>query len=279
MVTKKRQKNKTWFSDEGTDAEIKRVMSGELKVSWIEINRGKSIGDRNYWFVNMVVYVPIKEREIDPKIIGGIDVGVKSPLVCAVSNSFSRLSIGSNDVMAFSKQAFARRRVILKKNTFKRSGHGSANKLEPITRLTDKNDRFRKKIIERWAKEVSNFFIKNKVGTVRMEDLSGMKDKEDQFFRQYVKGFWPYAQMQSIISNKLKEYGINVEIVSAKYTSQVCSGCHQRNEEFNWDFRKNNKFPLFECKKCGLKNINPDYNAARNLANPKFHEIFDKFKK
>lgn len=279
LITKKRRANKTWQSDEGTDAEIRRVMSGELKVSWIEINRGKKVGKKNQWFVNMVVSVPIKERVLDPNVIGGIDVGVKSPLVCAVSNSFSRLSIGSNDVMAFSKQMFARRRVMLKKNAFKRAGHGSKNKFEPITRMTEKNDRYRKKILERWAKEVANFFVKNKVSLVRMEDLSGMKDRDDQFFRQYVKGFWPYAQMQSMITNKLAEFGINVEVVSPKYTSQVCSACNERNEGFTWEYRKDNKFPRFECKKCGIKDISPDYNAARNLANPNFHDVFDKFKK
>lgn len=277
LSTLRRKANRGWVKDEGTDAEIKKVIEGKYQVSQIEINRGKKIGEHQKWFVNFTIEQPVYKRELDKNIIGGLDVGVRSPLVCAVNNSFARYSIDSNDVLKFSKQTFAFRRRLLSKNSLKRSGHGSANKLEPITQITEKNDRFKKKIIERWAKEVTNFFVKNCVGVVQMEDLSNMKDKEDSFFNQYLRGFWPYYQMQNSVENKLKEYGIEVKRVNAKYTSQICSNpnCRHWNSYFNFQYRKDNKFPKFKCKKCNLE-ISADYNAAKNLSDPDINKIIAK---
>nr|QBM01136.1 CRISPR-associated protein Cas14a.2 [uncultured archaeon] len=277
LSTFRRQRNKGWAKDEGTDAEIRKVIEGKYQVSHIEINRGKKLGDHQKWFVNFTIEQPIYERKLDKNIIGGIDVGIKSPLVCAVNNSFARYSVDSNDVLKFSKQAFAFRRRLLSKNSLKRSGHGSKNKLDPITRMTEKNDRFRKKIIERWAKEVTNFFIKNQVGTVQIEDLSTMKDRQDNFFNQYLRGFWPYYQMQNLIENKLKEYGIETKRIKARYTSQLCSNpsCRHWNSYFSFDHRKTNNFPKFKCEKCALE-ISADYNAARNISTPDIEKFVAK---
>ena len=277
LSTFRRQRNKGWKKDEGTDAEIRKVMEGKYQVSHIEINRGKKLGEHQRWFVNFVIEQPIYERSLDKSIVGGLDVGVKSPLVCAVNNSFARYSIDSNDVLKFSKQVFAFRRRLLSKNSLKRAGHGSKNKLEPITRMTDKNDIFRKKIIERWAKEVTNFFIRNGVGIVQIEDLSDMKNREDHFFNQYLRGFWPYYQMQNLIENKLKEYGIETKRIKARYTSQLCSNpkCRHWNNYFNFEYRKTNKFPRFKCEKCNLE-ISADYNAARNISTPEIEKFVAK---
>ena len=267
LITKQRQSKKGWEKDNGTDAEIRRIMNGDIPITWLEIRRGKRIGEKNQWFINLTATMPIKIKKIDASVIGGLDVGVKTPLVCAVSNSFARFSVQSNDVLKFSKQQFAFRRILLSKNSLKRRGHGSKNKLKPITKFTEKSNQYRKKIIEKWASDVTKFFVKNNVGIVQMEDLTTMREKEDQFFNQYLRGFWPYAQMQTMITNKLKEYGIKVKFVNPKYTSRLCSNpkCRHLNEYFSFEYRKENKFPLFKCEKCELE-ISPDYNAAKNLA-------------
>nr|QBM01093.1 CRISPR-associated protein Cas14a.3 [uncultured archaeon] len=277
LSTFRRQRNKGWAKDEGTDAEIRKVTEGKYQVSQIEINRGKKLGEHQKWFANFSIEQPIYERKPNRSIVGGLDVGIRSPLVCAINNSFSRYSVDSNDVFKFSKQVFAFRRRLLSKNSLKRKGHGAAHKLEPITEMTEKNDKFRKKIIERWAKEVTNFFVKNQVGIVQIEDLSTMKDREDHFFNQYLRGFWPYYQMQTLIENKLKEYGIEVKRVQAKYTSQLCSNpnCRYWNNYFNFEYRKVNKFPKFKCEKCNLE-ISADYNAARNLSTPDIEKFVAK---
>src|SRR5690606_6219887 len=107
LSTLRRQRNKGWAKDEGTEAEIRRVIEGKYQVSQIEINRGKKIGEHQKWFVNFSIEQPIYKRKINKNVVGGLDVGVKSPLVCAVNNSFARYSVDTNDVLKFSKQVFA----------------------------------------------------------------------------------------------------------------------------------------------------------------------------
>ncbi len=268
LSTLRRKQSGQWFSDEGTNAEIKRVISGEYKLSWIEIVRRTRFGKHDDWFVNMVIKydkLTTLEEGLDPEVVGGIDVGVSLPLVCALNNSLDRYLVKNSDIIAFNKRAMARRRTLLRQNKFKRSGHGSKSKLEPITILTEKNERFKKSIMQRWAKEVAEFFRGKGASVVRMEELSGLKEK-DNFFGSYLRMYWNYGQLQSTIENKLKEHGIKVNYVQPKDTSKKCHSCGLINDYFTFEYRQENKFPPFECKKCGIK-CNADFNAAKNIAN------------
>lgn len=264
LSTKSRRESGQWEDNEGTNAEIRRIMSGEYKVSWIEIIKRTRLGKYAGWFVNMSIEYEKSQEGLDPMVTGGIDIGVSSPLVCAVGNSLARYVVSKNDIMAFSKRAEGRRRGLLRKNRFKRSGHGSKNKLDPITELTEKNERFKKSIMQRWAKETSEFFKKNRTAVVQMEELAGIKDKED-FFSKVLRMYWNYSQLQNSIENKLKEHGIEVKYISPKDTSKRCHSCSHVNEYFTFEYRQNNKFPRFKCEKCGIE-CGADYNAARNIA-------------
>jgi len=264
LSTLRRRQSKQWFRDEGTNAEIKRVISGEYKVSWIEVIRRTRFGKHDDWFVNLAIKYDKPENGLDPNVIGGTNFGVFSPVVCAVNNSLDRYSVKSSDIVAFNKKAIARRRTLLRQNRFKRSGHGSKNKLELITILTEKNERFKKSIMQRWAKEVAEFFKKKNASVVRMEELSGIKEKDD-LFSKYLRMHWNYGQMQQIIENKLKEYGIKVNYASPVDISRKCHSCGYINEFFTFEFRQKNNFPRFKCKKCDVE-CNADYNAAKNMA-------------
>lgn len=264
--------------DFGTQAEIKRVVKGEYKITWVEINRGKKLGDKNKWFIHLTIRVPVRELELNKEIVGGIDIGCNSPVYCAVNNSFKRLNIQGHDVMFFNKKAIARRRTLLKGNRYKRHGHGSKNKLEPITILTEKNELFRKKIMERWVKEVVNFFVKNQAGTVQMENLESMNSRTDTFFNEKLRTTWPYAKLQNMIKNKLQEQGIEVKEVKSKFTSQICSACGHWNNYFTGEYRRENNFPMFECKNCEI-NLSSDYNAAKNISNPKIESRIEQIEK
>lgn len=264
--------------DFGTQAEIRRVVEGKYKITWVELNRGKRMGDKNKWYIHMTIKVPIREIKINKDIIGGIDIGCNSPVYCAVNNSFKRLNILGHDIIFFNNKALARRRILLKRNKYKRAGHGSKNKLEPITILTEKNELFRKKIMERWVKEVANFFIKNQAGIVQMENLDSMNNRADTFFNERLRTTWPYAKLQNMIKNKLGEYGIEIKDVKSKYTSQICSACGHWNNYFDFEYRKENNFPLFKCKNCHIE-LSSDYNAAKNIADPRIEQKIKKIEK
>lgn len=119
--------------------------------------------------------------------------------------------------------------------------------------------------MQRWAKEVAEFFKRYRASTVQMEELSGIKERED-FFSTYLRMYWNYGQLQQTIENKLKEYGITVKYISPKDTSKKCHSCGHINDYFTFKFRQENKFPLFKCERCNVE-CSPDFNAAKNIAN------------
>lgn len=247
----------------------------QAKITYLEIIRGKkNVHGGTEWFINFVINLPPVTQEAsqtNPNF-GGIDIGVSSPIVCAVNDSLNRYAIKKNDVVEHNRKMKARTRIFLSKNSLQRKGHGAKNKMKAVTELNEKSEMFKKKIIERWSSEVVNFFKKEKVGKVQIEDLSSMKGRDDDFFNSILRITWPYAQMQDQIKRKLEEEGIKVISIDPFRTSQFCSSCHKRNEIFTFKYRKIHRFPSFNCEKCGYTE-NADYNAARNIANPEIERL------
>lgn len=260
LSTKRRRERGNWEEDEGTNAEIRRVMQGVYRVRWAEITRRKRFGRPGPWFVHLTIKYDKETTGLSSKIVGGIDLGVSNAMVCAVNNSLNRITVRGNDVVAFNRKTMARRRQ-LQKASAHRTGHGVKSKLCHVTALTEKAENYRKKTIERWTGQVADFFIKEKAGLVRMEDLEGIKNREEALF---LRQFWPYGKIQTHIKQKLEENGIKVELVRAKDTSKKCHSCGHINDGFTFEYRKQNKFPEFKCDSCGVK-CPADYNAARNI--------------
>lgn len=280
LITKRRKKKTRkddrdkWLQDEGTNAEIRKVISGDYKVNYAEIKPGKRFGEKRKWFVNLAIKYDVKPEGLDKNLVGGIDVGVKNPIRCAINNSPARYSVEVNDLWQFHRKRLSRRRDMLKKNAFKRSGHGSKNKLLPITKMTEKSELFRKSIMQRWAKETATFFRKEKVSIVHIEDLSSNMKQGTDFFNIQMRTSWPVKQMMTYIVNKLKEFGIEVREVNPRYSSQICSKCGIHNEYFDQHYRRENNWPLFKCQKCGYED-DADYNAARNLSNKDYEKFIE----
>ena len=99
--------------------------------------------------------------------------------------------------------------------------------------------------------------------TVVFENLTdiregcGRKGKARKKHRSKI-GRWSFRRQESIFSDNAEVFGVYVETVDARYTSQTCSRC-------NTVLKKNRKSQsLYSCS-CGLK-LNADLNAARNIA-------------
>lgn len=284
LSTATRKRKEGWTKDWGVEAEIRKVMQGEYKVSKIEIIRGKKIGMRRYWFVNFVINFNKPVRQLNPKITGGIDVGKSSPVVCAIHNGQNRLTIRDNDVVDFTKAELARLRSQRTGDRFRRGGRGIKHKFAPSESIQKKYDERRKKKMEEWASRIVKFFLNNGVGLVYMEDIEAKSIKEgEDYFAIQLRVSWPVKEMQNLFERKLKENGIQVKYRNPNFSSQICSKCGHWNNYFDFEYRKKNNFPSFECrnKQCGYgqnenEKVWADYNAAKNLANPKFEKIVEK---
>jgi IS605 OrfB family transposase len=262
-----------------SEDQFKKDFLEKAKVSYLEITRGKkSLHGGTDWYVNFVINLPPQNTNVDVKKYGGIDLGYRTPLVFAVNDSYSRYSIKKNDVAEHNRRMRARTRILMKKNSLQRKGHGTKNKLKIVEQLNEKSEMFKRKIIERWAMEAVKFFKREGVGTVQMEDLSNMKDRHDRFFDNVLRISWPYAQMQGQIEKKLSENGIKVNLVDPSFTSQLCSKCKKLNSYFNFKYRRKKKFPNFKCKFCDYEE-NADYNGAKNISNPEISNIVSSLKK
>lgn len=282
LSTYSRKKNDNWQKDFSTEAEIKKVMSGEYEVKTIEIIKGKRIQERYIWFVNLITSFDKPVKQLNKEITGGIDIGVSNPVVCAIHEKLNRLTINDNDVRDFTRAEIARIRSLRTGDRFRRGGHGIKYKFSPSDTIQKKYDERRKKKIEEWASRVNNFFVNNNVGLVYMEkiDAEEIKRGEDYFHTQ-LRITWPIAKMMGKIKAKLESNGIRVEERNPAYSSQVCSECGKWKKNFTFKDRQKNNFPPFECENCsyGTDANNPvyaDYNAAKNLANPKFDIIVER---
>ncbi len=201
LSTKSRRRRGTWQGSAGTDAEVRRLMSGEYRTSWIEIMPGRTLRDRDRWFVNITYEVEIAPQGLDKGIVGGIDIGIDNPIYCAVSNSLKRFRIGENEVRELTRKQLARLRSAQVGSGSRRTGHGKKRKFKPIEKFQQKYFERRKKVIERWAKQVADFFVRERAGVVQMEKLDSLIRKKTYFdtsFYEDLRLTWPIRQMRMV---------------------------------------------------------------------------------
>lgn len=109
--------------------------------------------------------------------------------------------------------------------------------------------------------------LKEGVSKIVLEDLSLSPEEKNAL--KFPK--WNYYQLQTMIENKAKENGIQVEKINPAYTSQRCPKCEF--VAFIKDMVRP-KRDTFICPRCNTK-ADADYIAALNIAT---NDIEDKIK-
>jgi len=159
----------------------------------------------------------------------GIDIGKKVPAVCVTGDGAVKF-IGSGR-----ERRDRSRRV----STAPALDRDAARKhLENWFVEQDRKD----------ARECVAFAIRNKVGTIYMEDLRRLQAGTDQ-------KFWSYLRLMRFICEAAAPHGIVVRIVEPAYTSQTCPVCGARNKA---DDR------AYPCRSCGYS-CHRDLIGARNI--------------
>jgi putative transposase len=234
---------------------------------------------RNKWFLACVFRFPPAARELDKSVIVGADLGYSCPLFAAVSNS-EHARLGRRDFDALSQQVkrlqgqtIRRRRLIQNagRDSFAaetaRGGHGRKRRLKPMQRFEDKINNAYKTLNHQISRRLIDFALQHNAGTIQIEDLGGL---QQQLTGTFLGERWRYFELQQMIAYKANEHGIDVNPVSAQYTSRRCSACGHINESFTRQYRDSNKpadggVTPFACPSCGASGVDPDFNAARNL--------------
>ena len=199
----------------------------------------------------------------DKDTILGIDLGISKAVTMVVSDSPKYDFIEGGEIEAFRKRTEARRRSIqnqLKYESENRKGHGRKTLLKPLEVLSNKIENFKDLTNHRYSKYIVDYAIKNGCGIIQFEDLTGINNTSSFLAN------WSYYDLQTKVKYKAQDAGIEVVMISPKYTSQRCNKCGIIDKEN----RKSQE--MFECINCGHK-ANADVNAARNIATKDIENI------
>lgn len=236
-----------------------RLVDGTYALGGSKIQRIKS-----KWYVLLTYKHEVSAvPDLSPHNVMGVDLGVNIAAALAFNNSRDRYFIDGGEIRAFRARVEARRNALLRQGKYcgdGRIGHGTATHLHPIEKLRSKAANFRNTTNHRYAKFIVDKAVKHGCETIQMEDLTGVS-KRDAFLQT-----WPYYDLQTKIKQKAAERGVKVRVIAPKYTSQRCSCCGYIAP----DNRKSQA--EFNCVVCGFS-ANADYNAARNIAEPRIEEL------
>jgi putative transposase len=227
-----------------------------LLAANIENIRDSSIAlDGTKLYLLAVLDIENKVHKLNINKVVGVDVGIKCPAVCALNEGYGAKFLG--DLSSFKKK-IAMNSYYTKKqsNVLVKGGHGRrvVNKL--VSTMAGKEQAYSKNLNHKLSRGIVGFALRHNAGIIRMEQLSFSSEKEK--FAKLLR-YWGYAQLQSMVEYKAKQFGIIVQYVDSHYTSQKCSECgHIASEN-----RKTQG--QFLCVQCGHK-MNADLNAAINIA-------------
>jgi IS605 OrfB family transposase len=234
--------------DAGAVEILKRIVSGEYSLCDSQIQNGKKglMACLSYKY-------RAEQRKLDPQRVCGIDLGVKVPVVCATNFDSHFVFLGSGEEVwaARSKFRARRRRQQSTKGLYSKTHHWERS---------EKENNWIQTYYHALTRQVIKFCAQNGCGTIHMEDLSKLREKETSI--EHKRIIWVPGKFHRLLAYKAEEAGIKLIKVNPLNSSRRCSDCGHiapTNRRTQSDF---------VCEKCGdeSKPINADYNAAKNLA-------------
>ncbi len=190
------------------------------------------------FYLHISITVPAPEVK-QPQGSLGVDLGV------------SRVAVTSN------QKFHTARKIRHKKACYKRTrrslqANGSKSAKRALARVSGRERRFVADTNHCISKQI---VAEAKADNQRivLEDLNGIRETG----KAKCVHEWSFAELQQMITYKAAKAGVEVVIVSPRYTSQTCSRCLHlgvRPSQSN-----------FHCRDCGYQ-INADLNGAKSIA-------------
>jgi len=126
-----------------------------------------------------------------------------------------------------------------------------------LKKLSKKVNSFRRDVNHCIAKQIVESVKPG--STIILEELTGIRQNVRLRKKQRAEVHkWNFYQFEQFLKYKAEAKGIQIEYVSARYTSQKCSKC----SHISRSNRKNQS--QFKCTKCSYQ-LNADLNAAFNI--------------
>ena len=200
---------------------VDRIISGEYSLC------DSSIQLKDNDFYVLITYKqPDKVISIKDKVMG-IDIGINRPVsfyIDGEKHQPSQINIGlkiQHDRMRF----YRHRKSLQESLKYSKGGHGRNRKTKSLEDLKEKEKNWSQTINHTITRELIRVTEQYNVGTIKMEDLSGITTNSKDYFLKS----WAYFQLQNYIEYKAKELGIDILWVDPKNTSNTCPTCKDSN--------------------------------------------------
>lgn len=219
---------------------VDRIISGEYSLCDSNIQ----VKDNDFYLL-LTYKQPDKEIQYKDKVMG-IDIGINRPVTYYIDGekyTLPQIDIGlkiQHDRMRFYKH----RKSLQEALKYSKGGHGRKRKMESLNNLKEKEKNWSQTINHTITREVIRVAKQYNVGTIKMEDLTGITTNSKDYFLKS----WAYYQLQTYIEYKAKEEGIDILWVDPKDTSNTCPTC-KNSDPLNRNDKDKTKFRCinFEC--------------------------------
>lgn len=193
------------------------------------------------WYFNLVLDLPDPPSSEHSKFLG-IDLGEN--ILAAVSNG---KLFGGAETRHKRDQFLSKRRKL--------QSNGTQSAMQLLKKISGKEARRIKHINHNVSKRIVQEAIKEKAGTVVLEDLTNIRKRIRAKKRERTRLHrWAFRELKTMIEYKAQSYGLKVLYVHPAYSSKLCSHC---------DCLGVRARHLFKCS-CGNQQ-HSDLNASRNL--------------
>lgn len=250
---------------------MERIIAGEYKLSDSSIQ----LKD-NELYLLLTYNQPEKEVKDSNKVMG-IDMGINRPVsIHILDEKFQPYQINLGDKIHHERTKFRKTRQKLQSSLkYSKGGHGRKKKTIALEKFKEKEKNWARRMNHTIAKSVIDVAVKNNVGIIKMEDLSGItKNTNNAFLKS-----WAYYQLQTDIQYKAKVEGITIEWVQPKNTSITCPTCGNIDKEN----RSSKDVTKFSCVSLDCKDYNKkkdaDVVAAENISKSVGYSVKPKSKK
>ena len=188
---------------------------------------------KNNKYMAFITYEKKETPVVSGDVIMGVDLGIKCPAVCRVSNNKTKF-VGNGRMIKYKRRQFATKRKQL----------GKLKKPQAIKRIGHKENDWMNDQDHKISREVVNFALENNVSIIKLEQLANIR-ATTRTSRKNNKSLhnWSFYRLQNYIIYKAQLVGIQVEVVNPAYTSQKCPSCGANNKA---------KDRLYKCS-CGYK--------------------------
>lgn len=255
-----------------------KIKSGEYTVedSLINIEKkkvGKKTGKKtiNGIVLTLKMSIPVEEHHLDENTVVGVNLGYENTIVCGLNtDNYKREYIEPANVIKDKEQREYNARKSIEKSLAKElTRHERANKERAIHRLDISNRKMTKRINDKATTFIVMFARRNNAKYIQIEDMRwyGERMKNNLLI---MKG--NYNEFEEMLIRKARKWGMEVRKVNPYGNMQTCSfcGCQEDGQLIsNKRFLCKNPECVSHTFKRGdedVKYIEPDFNAARNIA-------------